>query len=79
MTERERTGELLKHQAFQQETINTITQKIQSTVTVEEAMQVAARELGHLFGKKPVALSLGLEEFTNREASNPSLSQTDHN
>jgi putative methionine-R-sulfoxide reductase with GAF domain len=79
VTERERTGELLKHQAFQQETINTITKKIQSTVTVEEAMQIAARELGHLFGKKPVAISLEVEALENGETSNSSVSGIDQN
>ena len=60
--------------ARQQETINTITEKIQSTVTVEEAMQIAARELGHLFGKKPAVVSLGLEEFASGETSDQSIS-----
>jgi hypothetical protein len=58
VTERERTGELLKRQAHQQEAINLITQKIQSAITVEEALQVAAREVGHLLGGRETIVSL---------------------
>jgi PAS domain S-box-containing protein len=79
ITERRRLEELNRKRAIEQEAINQITQKIQGTTTIESALQIAARELGHLFGKKPVALSLGLEEFTNRETSNPSISQADQN
>ena len=58
VTERERTGELLKHQAFQQEAINIITRKIQSAITVEEALQVAAREVGHVLGGRETIVAL---------------------
>jgi PAS domain S-box-containing protein len=64
ITERKRLQELIVQRAYQQETINTITQKIQSATTVESALQVAARELGHLFGKKPVAVALDVDVLT---------------
>ena len=58
VTERERTGELLKRQAIQQEAINLITQKVQSAITVEEALQVAAREVGHVLGGRETIVAL---------------------
>ena len=45
-------------QAERETTLNTITQKIQSTATIEEAMQIAARELGHALGMKPTLVAL---------------------
>jgi hypothetical protein len=44
--------------ARQQEAINTITQRIQSATTIEEAMQVAARELGHAVGNRQTLVAL---------------------
>jgi K+-sensing histidine kinase KdpD len=44
--------------ARQQEAINVISQKIQATTTIEEAMQVAARELGHALGKRQTLVAL---------------------
>jgi GAF domain-containing protein len=38
--------------------LNTIAQKIQSAATIENAMQVAARELGHALGMKPTLVAL---------------------
>jgi GAF domain-containing protein len=64
VTERHHLEELNRKRAIEQEAINQITQKIQSTTTIESALQIAARELGHLFGKKPVAISLEVDALT---------------
>jgi GAF domain-containing protein len=45
-------------QAERETKLNTIAQKIQSTTTVEEAMQIAARELGHALGKRQTLVAL---------------------
>ena len=58
ITERKQLQEFTAQRARQQEAINTITQRIQSATTIEEAMQVAARELGHALGQKQTAVSL---------------------
>lgn len=58
VTERRRLEELNRTRAVQQETINVITQKIQAATTIEEAMQVAARELGHALGKRQTMVAL---------------------
>jgi len=38
--------------------VNLITQRIQSTTSIEAALKVAARELGHALGMKPTLVSL---------------------
>ena len=58
ITERRRTEELIKRQAQQQEALNRITQKIQSTTSIEAALQIAARELGHALGMKSTLVTL---------------------
>ena len=45
-------------QADRETTINQISQKIQSANTVESAMQIAARELGHALGMKQILVTL---------------------
>ena len=45
-------------QAERETKLNLIAQKIQSTTTVEEAMQIAARELGHALGKRQTLVAL---------------------
>jgi PAS domain-containing protein len=67
ITERRRLEELNRKRAIEQEAINQITQKIQSTTTIESALQIAARELGHLFGKKPVAISFEVDALAAGE------------
>ena len=47
-----------QNQAARETTLNLITQKIQQTGTIEEAMQVAARELGNALGKRKTMVSL---------------------
>jgi PAS domain S-box-containing protein len=45
-------------QADYETRLSTITQKIQEADTIEEAMQVAARELGHALGKRQTMVAL---------------------
>jgi putative methionine-R-sulfoxide reductase with GAF domain len=47
-----------QQQAERETRLNTITQKIQGTATVEEAMQIAARELGHALGRHQTLVAL---------------------
>ncbi|HKI52976.1 MAG TPA: GAF domain-containing protein [Anaerolineales bacterium] len=58
ITERKQLQEFTAKRARQQEAINLITQKIQAATTIEEAMQVAARELGHAVGQKQTVVVL---------------------
>ncbi len=58
ITERRRQEEAIRKRAQQQEMLNQILQKIQSTASVEEALQITVRELGHALGKKPVLAAL---------------------
>ncbi len=61
VTERRSVEELNRKRATRQEAINLITQKIQSTTSIESALQVAARELGHAMGMKPTLVMLESE------------------
>ena len=45
-------------QAERESKLNAIAQNIQSTTTIEEAMQIAARELGHALGKRQTLVAL---------------------
>jgi len=63
ITERKNLQEFTAQRARQQEAINTITQRIQSATTIEEAMQVAARELGHALGQKQTVVALEPSAF----------------
>lgn len=58
VTEREQSYELNKLHAQQQEAINLITQKIQAAITVEEALQIAAREIGRAMGNKSTVVAI---------------------
>ena len=58
ITERKRLEEMTVQRARQQEAVNLITQQIQSTTTVDAALQVAARELGRAVGMKPTLVTL---------------------
>ena len=72
ITERKRLEEFNRKRARQQEALNTITQKIQNTVTIEEAMQIAARELGHALGKRQTLVALEPSALSgNRTSSDP--------
>ncbi len=50
--------------AKQQTTINTISQKIQQTDTIEEAMKIAARELGRALGSPQTLVALNTSALT---------------
>lgn len=45
-------------QAERETKLNLITQKIQSTATIEEAMQITVRELGHALGRRQTLVTL---------------------
>jgi GAF domain-containing protein len=49
-----------QQQAERETTVNQITQKIQNTTSIEAALQIAARELGHALGMKPTLVALDL-------------------
>lgn len=58
MTERRNLEELNRKRATEQEALNMITQKIQGTTSIEMALQIAARELGHALGQKQTLVAL---------------------
>lgn len=58
ITERKRLQDVMAQRARQQEAINSITQRIQAATTIEEALQVAARELGQALGKRQTLVAL---------------------
>jgi GAF domain-containing protein len=58
VTERRRLEELNRKRARQQETINLVTEKIQNTISIEDALQVAAREVGHVLGGRETIVAL---------------------
>jgi PAS domain S-box-containing protein len=58
ITEQKLNQDLVAQRARQQEAINLITQRIQSATTIEEAMQVTARELGYALGRRQTLVAL---------------------
>jgi GAF domain-containing protein/HAMP domain-containing protein len=58
ITERRRLEEFARRRAAQQEALNRITQQIQNAASIEDALKVAARELGHALGMKPTVAAL---------------------
>lgn len=56
--ENRRQFERAQEQAKREAMLNLITQKIQSATSIEAAMKIAARELGHALGMKPTLVSL---------------------
>ncbi len=58
ITEQRRMEETNRKRATQQESLNRITQKIQSATSIEAALKVAVRELGHAVGMKPTRITL---------------------
>ena len=59
-----------QHQAKREASVNMITQKIQSTTSIEAALQIAARELGHALGMKPTLVTLDPETLTDKRKGN---------
>jgi len=70
ITERKRLNEITIQHAKQQESLNLITQRIQSTITVESALQTAARELGHALGMKPTLVALDPAALAGKNKGN---------
>ena len=64
-TEREELLKETRSQAEQEALINAISQKIQATTTVENALQVAIRELGQSLGAKQTSVRLGVDKRKN--------------
>ncbi|MBI5297403.1 MAG: GAF domain-containing protein [Chloroflexi bacterium] len=58
ITERRALEEINRKRANQQEAINLITQKIQGTTSIESALQIAVRELGHALGMRATMVAL---------------------
>jgi GAF domain-containing protein/HAMP domain-containing protein len=58
ITERRTLEEINRKRAIEQEAINLVTQKIQSATNVEAALQIAARELGHVLGRRQTLVTL---------------------
>jgi len=58
ISDRKRLENLTTKRAQQQESLNLITQRIQSATTIESALQVTARELGRALGMKPTLVTL---------------------
>jgi PAS domain S-box-containing protein len=67
ITERKKYEVLSTKRAKRQEAINLITQKIQSAATVEAALQVTARELGHELGRKTTLVTLDLSALADQD------------
>ena len=53
-----RTFEESRRNAEREAAVNLISQRIQSTNSIEQALKVAARELGHALGMKPTAVTI---------------------
>jgi PAS domain-containing protein len=70
ISERRRLEETNRKRAEQQEAINQITQKIQNSATIESALQVAARELGHALGKRQTVITLEPSVLTDESKDN---------
>lgn len=54
-----------ERRAAELEAVNSISTQIQNTTTIEAALQVASRELGHVFGKKPTSVILQQDSSSN--------------
>jgi len=60
----------IQKQAKHESTMNLITQKIQGAGTIETALQIAVRELGHALGQKPTTISLDLSVLADEHKGN---------
>jgi GAF domain-containing protein len=75
ITERKRLEQITAQRARLQEAINFITQKIQSATTIEDAMQIAARELGRALGMRQTLVALEPSALSSSKTDNDRLSQ----
>ncbi|MFN3307902.1 MAG: GAF domain-containing protein [Anaerolineales bacterium] len=62
ITERKRQEETTRRRAEREALLNLIVQRIQSATTVEAALQIAVRELGHALGRKPALVTLEAQQ-----------------
>ncbi len=58
VTARYEAEQALQRRAAREAALNRISQSIQSAPTVEEALKITARELGHALGRKPTLVSI---------------------
>ncbi len=64
-----RTFEKTQQLAKRETAVNMISQKVQSTTSVEDALRVAVRELGHALGMKPTLVTLEDVTKDHKEAN----------
>src|SRR3990172_8774935 len=57
--------EQTQRRAERESIINTISQRIQSTTSIEGALEAATREIGHLLKAKRAVVQLDVEKSTN--------------
>jgi len=69
VTERRQLEEITRGRAKREESLNRITQKIQGTTTMVEALQVVARELGHALGNKSTLVMLDPDAVPDRSST----------
>jgi len=65
ITQNKMEEEERERRAAELEAVNSISRQIQNTTTIEAALQVASRELGHVFGKKPTSVMLQQDASSN--------------
>ena len=70
ITEQKRNQDLIAQNARRQEAVNRISQKIQDTTTIEAALQVAAKELGHALGMRQTLVALDPSALASRLKEN---------
>lgn len=64
-----------QRQAEREAELNLMTQRIQGTTSIEAALQIAAREIGHALGMKPTLVSLAPSALTSNQTDDTQLSQ----
>lgn len=64
-----RSLEAAQAQAERESALNLIGQRIQGTTTVDAALQIAVRELGHALGMKPAMVTIAAASATDAQAA----------